>query len=140
VTRPVDIPSEARARRVLEQYVSECQANGRHPSVLGLASQLGLRNTTFRRHFPDLAKEIATVRSTPTTEAGAGAEGPPTPYDVLVARNAKLRRANRILTDNLRLAIAHIQRLGVDNARLRGALEAASNITHIDRPDRPRRH
>lgn len=104
---------------------------------LGLADRLDLTNTTFRRHFPELASEITHTRSTPAASAHDDAQ--PSPYDVLVARNAKLRRANRTLTDNLQLAVAHIQRLGVDNARLHDALEASSNNTHIDRPDRPHR-
>lgn len=51
-----------------------------------------------------------------------------------VARNVRLRRANRTLTGNLRLAAAQVQRLGIENARLREALEVSSNITRIDRP------
>lgn len=137
MSRPADVPAEARARSILTQYVSECHTNGKRPSVLGLASQLGLSNTTFRRHFPEIATEIADSRG-PSPDRARDDEQP-SPYDVLVARNAKLRRANRTLSDNLRLAVAHIQRLGVDNARLRDALEANSNITHIDRPDRPHR-
>jgi hypothetical protein len=50
------------------------------------------------------------------------------PGSVLAARNARLRRANRTLTGNLKLAAAQIQR------RLREALEASRNITHIGRP------
>jgi hypothetical protein len=34
---------------------------------------------------------------------------------------------------NLKLAAAQIQRLGAENARLREALEASSNITRIGR-------
>ncbi len=137
MTRPSDVPSEARARQALEHYLSECEASGKRPSVLGLAAQLGLANTTFRRHFPDLASRISDARPQPATGTEAAMRS--TPYDVLAARNAKLRRENRTLSDNLRLAVAQIQRLGVDNARLREALEASSNITRIDRPGRARR-
>lgn len=138
MTHTIDVPSEASARQALKWYTSECEANGKRPSVLGLAAQLGLTNTTFRRHFPDLAREISDLRSQPPT--GTGADKQPSPYDILVARNAKLRRANRTLTDNSQLAVAQIKRLGVDNARLREALETSNNITHIDRPDRTQRH
>ncbi|MEU6511535.1 hypothetical protein [Streptomyces sp. NPDC046942] len=117
--------------------LSECRDNGKRPSVLALAAQLGLSNTTFRRHFPELAKEISTVRSSPSSPMGN--DDRPSPYNVLVARNAKLRRANRSLTDNLQYAAAQIQRLALDNARLRETLEATSNITHINSPGRPRR-
>jgi hypothetical protein len=63
----------------------------------------------------------------------------PSPYEVLAARNAKLRRANRSLTENLQFAATQIQRLAVDNARLREALEASGNIIRIDRAGPPGR-
>jgi len=136
VTRPADIPADARVRRVLDQYLSECHDNGKRPSVLALAIMLGMTNTTFRRHFPQQAKEISGARSTPRPRPGAKTQ--PSSHDVLAARNARLRRANHRLTGNLRLAAAQVQRLGMENARLREALEASSDITHIDRPGSPR--
>ncbi|MEU3220321.1 hypothetical protein [Streptomyces sp. NPDC006971] len=78
MSRAADVPAEARARRVMDQYVTECQDNGTRPSVLTLATKPGLSNTTFRRHFPDLAKEISTIRSNP--EPAAAAEKHPSPY------------------------------------------------------------
>ncbi|OEJ22966.1 hypothetical protein AR457_37795 [Streptomyces agglomeratus] len=137
MSRPADIPSEAHVRRVLDQYVNECHGNGTRPSVLALAAKFDLSNTTFRRHFPDLAKDVSTARSRPAPHPTA--ETRPSPYEVLAARNAKPRRANRTLTENLQFAAAQIQRLAVDNARLHEALEAASNITHIDRVGPPGR-
>ncbi|MFG3532236.1 hypothetical protein ACGF8B_36720 [Streptomyces sp. NPDC047917] len=135
MSRPADIPAEARVRRVMDRYMTECQTNGTRPSVLSLATKLGLSNTTFRRHFPDLAKETSTVR--PNPEPATAAEKHPSPYEILAARNAKLRRANRSLTENLRFAAAQIQHLAVDNAHLREALEASSKVTRIDRTGRP---
>ncbi|WP_405884406.1 hypothetical protein OG747_41025 [Streptomyces sp. NBC_01384] len=137
MSRAADVPADARARRVMDRYMAECQDNGTRPSVLTLATKLGLSNTTFRRHFPDLANEISTIRSSPSSPAGN--EDRPSPYDVLVARNAKLRRANLSLAESLRFAAAQIQRLAVDNSRLREALEASSNVTRIDRTGRPER-
>jgi hypothetical protein len=136
VTRPADIPAEARVRRILDQYLSECHDGGKPPSVLALATKVGMSNTTFRRHFPQQAKEISEARS--SRKPSAGAETRPSPYEILVGRNARLRRANRTLTGNLRLAAAQIQRLGIENARLREALEASSNVTRIDRAGNPR--
>ncbi len=137
MSRPADIPAEDRVRRALDQYLAECHDNGKRPSVLALARTLGMSNTTFRRHFPQQAKEISEARS--STEPLAGeAEKPPRRYGVLIARNARLRRANHVLTGNLRLAAAQIQRLGMENARLREALEASSNITRIGGPGKPR--
>jgi hypothetical protein len=120
----------------MDQYLSECHDNGKRPSVLALARTLGMSNTTFRRHFPQHAKEISEARF--RREPPAGPEQRPGPYEILVARNARLRRANQGLTGNLRLAAAQIQRPGIENARLREALEASSNITHIGRPGSPR--
>jgi hypothetical protein len=136
MSRPADIPAEACVRRVLDQYLNECHDNGARPSVLALAAKFDLSNTTFRRHFPDLAKEVSAARFHP--EPQAEAQKRPSPYEALAARNAKLRRINRSLNENLRYAAAHIQRLAVDNARLREALEVSSNVTRIDRPDRSR--
>jgi hypothetical protein len=133
---PAAIPAEAHVRRVLDQYLTECHDNGTRPSVLTLAAKLDLSNTTFRRHFPDLAKDVAAARSNPKRR---DTQDKPSPYEILVARNAKLRRANRTLTENLRFAAAQIQRLAVDNARLREAVETAANVTRIDRPGRERR-
>ena len=128
MTRHAEIPSEASARRTNDHYLDRCRERGERPSVLGLAGQFGLSNTTFRRHFPHLAAELSRQRSTPrpatTTE--------PSRYEQLVARNAKLRRTNRALNDQLQLAAAQLQRLAIDNANLQQALEANSNVTRID--------
>ncbi|MFG2472326.1 hypothetical protein ACGFXB_43805 [Streptomyces canus] len=139
MTRPAAIPTQARARQVTDQYLNDRHSNGKRPSVLALATRLGLSNTTFRRHFPHLAKDISALRSSPSTSP-AGHNARPSPYDILIARNAKLRRTNRTLTDNLHYAAAQLQRLALDNARLRQALEASHNITRIDTPQRGPRH
>ena len=138
MSHPVDIPAEATARRVMDQYTTECHDNGARPSVLALAAKLGLSNTTFRRHFPDLANEITALRTNPVAIPPAR-EKRPSPYEILAARNAQLRRANRSLTENLQFAAAQIQRLALDNARLNEALEASNKVTHLDRPGRVRR-
>jgi predicted ribosome quality control (RQC) complex YloA/Tae2 family protein len=66
----------------------------------------------------------------------AGSE--PSAHDRLVARNAKLRRRDRQLTDQLKLAAAQIQYLALTKARLQEALEAQTNVTHIDSRGRRR--
>jgi hypothetical protein len=98
---------------------------------LALAARLGLTNTTYRRHFPKLTKQVSAARTDPG--APEGTRPGPSPLDTLVARNSKLRRNNRSLTSNLRLAAAQIQRLALDNAQLREALETSKNITRIDK-------
>jgi hypothetical protein len=54
---------------------------------------------------------------------------------VIMSEATKLRQRNRDLQENLELAIAAIQRLTLDNHRLRQKLEAARAVT----PIRPRR-
>ncbi|WP_194908950.1 hypothetical protein [Catenulispora rubra] len=55
--------SEAAARRRLEEMLRACHAENTRPSVLTLAGQLGMSNTTFRRRFPEIASEIAAHRT-----------------------------------------------------------------------------
>jgi hypothetical protein len=101
---------------------------------------LGMSNTTFRRHFPGQARKVSELRSAPGSESGAGDGASASRYDQLTARNAKLRRANRVLTQNLHLAAAQIQRLSLDNARLRRELQSMASITPIDQARRGPRH
>jgi hypothetical protein len=128
VTRRVDAPSEARVRAALEELRRRAGDNGSQPSVLALARKFGMSNTTFRRHFPDIAQEITAIRSTPTTP---GVSSEPTRHDRLVARNAKLKRRNRELTETLALAACHIQRITLENQKLREQLEAARGVTRL---------
>ncbi|MFF3128060.1 hypothetical protein ACFVRD_38540 [Streptomyces sp. NPDC057908] len=128
MTRRVDAPSESRVRAALDELRQRAGDNGTQPSVLALASKFGMSNTTFRRHFPDIAKEIAALRSAPPTP---GAQSEPTRYDRLVARNAKLKRHNRELTETLTLAACHIQRITLENQKLREELEAATGVTRL---------
>jgi hypothetical protein len=48
------------------------------------------------------------------------------------AQNARLRRENARLADQLEAALAHLRRLTIDNAQLRHDLEAARAITRLD--------
>jgi DNA-binding transcriptional regulator YhcF (GntR family) len=130
VTSIAHLPTEQHVRHVRDQLTKRHQAHGKHPSVLELARQLGLSNTTFRRHFPDIARDVSNARrSRPATvvEAPATLE-----HTRLVARNAKLRRDNRQLREHLELAIANIQRLTLHARRLQAALEATTNVTQIN--------
>ncbi|HEY9332328.1 MAG TPA: hypothetical protein VIS09_29495 [Streptomyces sp.] len=130
--RVADLP-EALVRKHLQEVLDTCQESNTRPSVLMLARRLGLTNTTFRRRYPDIAREISELRAAaPTARSG------PSAHDKLVARNAKLRRRNRELTAQLALAAAQVQRLAVLNERLREAVESASKVTHINSKTRPR--
>ncbi|MBU3864409.1 hypothetical protein KN815_10050 [Streptomyces sp. 4503] len=126
MTTRVSDPPEALARKRMNEMLDICQQTNTKPSVLKLARQLGLSNTTFRRRFPDIARELGTLRSAPAIPADG-----PSEHDRLMARNAKLRRRNQELASELALATAQLQHLAMTNERLREALENASTITSI---------
>ncbi|MEU9291463.1 hypothetical protein AB0D57_44320 [Streptomyces sp. NPDC048275] len=128
MTRSVDAPSEPRVRAALEELRQRADDHGTRPSVLALARQFGMSNTTFRRHFPDIAQEIGDLRSARKLPAEPDRA---TRYDKLVARNAKLKRHNRELTETLELAACHIQRITLENQKLREELEAVTGITRL---------
>ncbi|MDT0616146.1 hypothetical protein [Streptomyces lancefieldiae] len=132
MTRRVPDLPEALVRKHLQEVLESCRETNTAPSVLMLARRLGLTNTTFRRRYPEIAREIADHRAAPTTLRSG-----PTEHDKLVARNAKLRRRNRDLAAQLTLTAAQIQFLALRAARLEAALEASAKITHINEK-RPR--
>jgi AcrR family transcriptional regulator len=110
------IPTPEQAHRARDRVLTQATNSGRRPSVLAVARELGLSNTTFRRHFPDIAQQMSDARRTPSS--GPAPAGGPSAHDKLVARNAKLRRDNRQLRAHLDLAIVTIQRLTLNNHRL----------------------
>ncbi|QEV04929.1 hypothetical protein [Streptomyces prasinus] len=130
MTAPTDFVSERRVRQALDELLQRAEETGQRPSVLALARQFSMSNTTFRRHFPDITREIGQARSA----APADRSERTTSYDKLVARNARLKRVNSEQQAQLRLAAAEIQRLALLNAALLEDLEEARNVT----PLRPR--
>ncbi|WP_176742325.1 hypothetical protein [Streptomyces sp. LUP47B] len=52
--------------------------------------------------------------------------------DRLAARNAKLRRRDQELNDQLKLAVAQIQFLALRAAQLEEASEAGTKVAHIN--------
>lgn len=101
--------------------------SGKRLTVLALAREFGLSNSTFRRHFPDVARDIAEA-----SRSGPPAASTPTSrYDLLIARNAKLKRRNWELHAQLTLAAARIQQITLDNHGLRQQLEAVSGVSRI---------
>lgn len=127
MTRRVPDLPEALIRKHLQEVLDICRETNSRPSVLMLARRLDLTNTTFRRRYPEIAREIADHRAAPSTLRSR-----PTEHDRLVARNAKLRRRNRELTIQLALAAAQVQHLALRNERLQEALKSAANVTSIN--------
>lgn len=129
MSRRADLPSRSTVQRALYELLDETSAEGVRPTVVSLARRLGLANTTFWRHFPDLANQIRENARTPS---------PASPTSAAALRMAELERRyaeavrdNRNLRDNLDLAVANIQRLTLDNRQLRQALETQQKITTI---------
>lgn len=123
------LPAEPQVRQAFTELIDQAHHEGQRPSVLALARQFGLTNTTFRRHYPEIVRELGQIRRTPATaltESTAATE-----HSKLVDRNAELRRAVQELRQDLELAIASIARLTLDNHHLRTELEQARRITNI---------
>jgi DNA-binding transcriptional regulator YhcF (GntR family) len=123
------LPAEMQVRQAFTKLVDEAHHHGQRPSVLALARQFGLSNTTFRRHYPEIVRELGQIRRTPATaltESSAATE-----HSNLVARNAELRHAVQELRQDLELAVSNIARLTLDNHHLRTELEQARRITNI---------
>ncbi|MEU5289390.1 hypothetical protein AB0G97_36145 [Streptomyces sp. NPDC020755] len=118
------LPAQADVRAAVGSLIAE---TGRPPSVLALATRLGLANTTFRRNYPDICAELAEQASPPASARAANA------FAKATADNARLRRANRDLAEQLELATAVIQRLSIDNHQLREALHQAREVTALPR-------
>ncbi len=134
MSRKVDLPNEDQVRQTMAALIEEALADGTRPTVLDLARHLNLTNTTFWRHFPEIAEELRTVVRNRTAD-GSTSTGRPSELE---RENANLRRANQQLTEHLDLAIANIQRLSLDNHRLLEEVEAAAKITRLDTKARNR--
>ncbi|MFI8341958.1 hypothetical protein ACIF8W_18100 [Streptomyces sp. NPDC085639] len=77
------LPSRTDVHSTIDSLTSE---TGRRPSVLALATRLGLANSTFRRNYPDICAELAAIARTPSGTTAADA------YSKGQATNARLRR------------------------------------------------
>lgn len=140
MSRRVALPDENYARRTMDELIRSARGEGKRPTVIALARQLGMSHTTFWRHFPDIAKELVAVARGIEPESSEPA--PTSRYDQLADAHAKLKRAHADTEHNLELAKATIQRLSLDNHHLRQHLEGATNVVPINkkRPDSNNSH
>lgn len=129
MSRMAKLPSEDQVRAAAQEIVEHARQNGHRPSVLAVARRFGLSNTTFRRNFPDLARELSGQRRTPSSPIDDSAVA--ARQQTLQERNAKLRRDNQVLHEHLDLAVGTLMRLTLENSHLRGELEAATKVTRI---------
>jgi AcrR family transcriptional regulator len=119
VTRKIDLPDED---RVLEALTT-LRDTGRRPTAAALAREVGLSNTTFWRHFRDIALEL----QAPPPQSSTRDTTAPASRD----HEAKLRRERDELAAQLGTALGHLRRLTIENTQLRLELDDANNVTRI---------
>jgi hypothetical protein len=128
MSRRVVLPSESEIREALAKLSAGEPANP--PTVLALARSLGLTNATFWRHFPQIAQEVADGRRNALRSAGP-ADTPATGGTDAKSALAQLRNDKARLRGQLEVAIAHLQRLTLENRALREELEQAVKVVRI---------
>jgi AraC-like DNA-binding protein len=129
VSRSVQMPAEYEVRAAAREIIEQTRETGHRPSVLAVARRFGLSNTTFRRNFPDVARELGEQRRTPPTAVEGSAAA--ARENTLRERHAIVLREKENLREHLELAAANIMRLTLENRQLRRELEAVSKVTRI---------
>jgi hypothetical protein len=139
MNRRTGLPDERLVQQASAALLHRCQQTVTRPSVLALARQFGLSNTisavtTPRSHARSPSTVTPRTKTQPTSPAPRATTG---------SSNVTPDSGGPTdLTDLLRLAAAHIQRLTLHNDQLRHQLESANKITRIDshRPRQSREH
>ncbi|MBY6313925.1 MULTISPECIES: hypothetical protein [Nocardiaceae] len=111
--------------RVVVRDLSRGEGSARL-SVLSIARHFGLSNTTFRRHFADVVDEIRTINNIEPVSRGGGSRSTGPCHDC-----DRLRKENSVLRADVEAAAASVQRLALENYRLRRELEALSGVVNI---------
>ena len=124
MTRQIPLPTAQTVADALQDLTRQANVTGRRVSVSGLARRLGLPNTTLRRHYPDVIAEMGTAA--PPDHPGRRSHD-----DELRKTTNRLRNETRVLRTHQDIAIAHIQRLTIENDQLRRHAETASQIRRI---------
>ena len=127
MTRRVPLPDELEVRATLAQLRASNESD--IVTAKDLSRQLGLANSTFWRHFPEIAQEVADENRVVFRAAQATPANAPRASDP----DGALRKENATLRDQIELAIAQIQRLTIDKQALRDQLEAQTNIVKLPR-------
>jgi hypothetical protein len=134
MTARIPLPSATEVQEALTEL--SAHPGSSQPTVLALARHLGLANSTFWRHFPDIARGVAENRRAARADQAASAHEQPGD-DTPAIENARLRRRNLELADQIEVAIAHLQRLTLENHALREELERSKAITRLPRARPP---
>lgn len=128
MSRRVTLPTDQAVADALHAVLEVAAADGARPTVVELARRVGLSNSTFWRHYPDIANQLRDAARRPTSRP-AGTET--SSSQRAQQRAATLNRDNEQLREHLELAAATIARLTLDNHQLRQALESAQAVTGI---------
>lgn len=126
MTRCVTLPTDEQVRTALRQLLDESATTGNRATVVELARRVGLTNPTFWRHFPAIASELRT-----SPPAASPAEPAYDNTRALRDDNARLRRTNAALDEDLTAALACIQRLTLENHALRTQLEESAKVVGL---------
>ena len=130
MTKPVLLPTHAEIVAVIKLCESESPTHP--PSALSVAARLGLSNATFWRHFPQIAQDLADARRDSRKRVTTALKE--------TARSSQTGDLRRIRDDrarvenDLKVAAAEIQRLTLENHRLRTSLEQATGILPFKKP------
>lgn len=116
-------PDRSAVMSKLDELKAQSCGSGARVSVLALARSVGMSNTTFRRVFPDLVADVTAFERPP--------KSPLKSQESQAEKLAKVRKRNRDLEENIIIAVDAIQRLTLENHRLRAELEAARSVTPI---------
>lgn len=126
MTRRVPLPTDDDVRVTLARLRDTTPSM--LPTVIALAKEVGLTNSTFWRYFPDIAPQVADARR---NIPGPVVPGTPTSVGDAPADSRRLRTENSYLREQLTIAAAHIQYLTLENHTLRDELEQASTVTRL---------
>ena len=124
MTRQIPLPTAETVAEALQDLARQTKFTGRRLSVSGLARHLGLPNTTLRRHYPDVIDEMRAAAAPNHPGRTSHDEEPRQTMN-------RLRNENRYLRTHLDIAIAHIQRLTIENDHLLRQAETSSRIRRI---------
>lgn len=100
MTKHSELPGFDYVRRVVDEVTESAKQAGTIPSTPAVARRLRMSNTTFRRNFPEIVRELGELRRTPTRTDQDTPDGQQR-HIALHERNAKLLRDNRALHDQL---------------------------------------
>lgn len=127
MTQRVPLPSTDDITSVIDALTREA---GCPPAALAVATRLGMSNSTFWRHFPHIAQELADSRR----EANRNVRRRRIPGTSDAHHRSvisQLRVENARLLNEVNVAALEVQRLTLENHALRTQHELSERVTSI---------